>query len=164
MNKQKKMLWLMVILSSSTLPLLGWKSIRRFIPAITFINLYLCMESHFAYKKKWWVIKEKILPSLIGEFALMVGPFFAGTLWILKWTYGKFPLYMLVNLAFGWFFAFPFYAFFEKHGIWTLKKLSRWQLWLVFTNKAILMYFYQKLVENETYKGIKEAKEEEQYS
>lgn len=138
----------MILLSWLTLPFLGWKNIKRFTPSTLFISFVIMIESKIAEKRRWWVIYVKLFPNLIGETPLIIGPFFAGSLWILKLTYGKFPLYFLLNLLFDTFFVYPFYSIGKRIGFFSLINMKRYQLLLLFLWKSLLMYGAQLLVEH----------------
>ncbi|WP_090829877.1 MULTISPECIES: hypothetical protein [unclassified Bacillus (in: firmicutes)] len=100
-------------------------------------------ESVYAERKRWWVIHKKIHPNLTGETPLILGPFLVGSLWILRFTYGKFFIYLLLNAVANLFFVFPFYSLFKRIGIFTLVRLSRMQLAGLFFIKSVIMYIFQ---------------------
>ncbi|MGD6834517.1 hypothetical protein ACQCT5_20365 [Sutcliffiella halmapala] len=141
------LLWVMVIISLLTLPFLGWKHFKRFLPATIFMSIVISLESILAEKLKWWEIYKKIPPYFINEFAFIVGPFFAGSLWILRLTYGRFGLFFLLNAVVDALFVYPFYFWFKNIGIFALKKMKNSQLYLLFLIKAVLMYGFQSLWE-----------------
>lgn len=37
----------------------------------------------------------------------MIGPFFVGSMWILKWTYGNLKRFLLLNAIMDAIFSFP---------------------------------------------------------
>ncbi|RIW33309.1 hypothetical protein D3H55_11665 [Bacillus salacetis] len=69
-----------------------------------------------------------------------IGPFFTGSIFILKYTYGRLPQFLFLNLVVDAFFVYPFYLWFKKLGIWTLLRMNQLQLLLVFLTKSLLMY------------------------
>jgi hypothetical protein len=140
-------LWIMVFMSCLTLPFLGWKNFKRYLPGTLFMSLLIALESIVAEKLNWWAIYKKIPPYFINEFAFIVGPFFAGSLWILRLTYGKFKLYLLLNAVVDAIFVYPFYALFEYIGIFKLKKMNNQQLYGLFMIKSLLMYAFQMVWE-----------------
>lgn len=141
---KKLLLILMVIGSWLTVPFIGRKDFKRYYPAAIFIGAYiLLVERKIAQMRKWWIIKERLHPKLWGELPLVIGPFFAGSIWILKLTYGKLWMYLLLNSIADGFFAYPFYTWFKNLGIWRLIRLKQYHLFLLFLVKAILLYMFQ---------------------
>ncbi|MCM3706712.1 MULTISPECIES: hypothetical protein [Cytobacillus] len=140
--KKKLYLVLIIILSWLTVPFIGKKDFKRFYPAATFMGLYVLVEGIIAEKNKWWKIKTRLHSKLSGEFPLVLGPFFAGSIWILKLTYGRPLIYFLLNAVVDAFFAYPFYTWFKRIGIWKLLRFSQLQLFMLFIMKSIFMYVF----------------------
>jgi cellulose synthase/poly-beta-1,6-N-acetylglucosamine synthase-like glycosyltransferase len=136
----------------STLPwlsilIIGKKTLRRFLPGSIFMSLYLIAEGRFAEKKKWWWFPYSVKPNVLAEFPLIFGPFIVGSLWILKYTYGKFNLYLLVNILIDSFFTYFGLKWFKKIGYVSLIRLSKIQLSIVFLIKTIVLYGFQIVYE-----------------
>lgn len=146
-KKPVLVLWIMVFISILTLPFLGRKHFKRFLPGTLFMSILIALESIVAEKYKWWAIYKKIPPYFVNEFAFIVGPFFAGSLWILRLTYGKFYLYFLLNAFVDAVFVYPINVLFENIGIFKMKKMNRHQLFGLFLIKSILMYGFQGMWE-----------------
>ncbi|MCG1022869.1 hypothetical protein [Sutcliffiella horikoshii] len=146
-KKPVLVLWIMVFISLLTLPFLGWQHFKRYLPGTLFMSVLIALESIVAEKYKWWAIYKKIPPYFINEFAFIVGPFFAGSLWILRLTYGRFYLYFLLNAFVDAIFMYPVFTLFKSMGIFEMKKMSRHQLFGLFLIKALLMYGFQAIWE-----------------
>ncbi|MEI5907926.1 hypothetical protein WAK64_12755 [Bacillus spongiae] len=144
---KKLLLVFCLVLSWGTAPFIGKQSIKRYFPVAFLMALIVRIESIVAKKRKWWVFYTSIHPKLVGETPLIWGPFFIGSIWILKWTYRKPILYFLLNAAVHFLFVFPFYTLFHRLGIFALKRMSRLSLWGLFFIKAIIMYIAQKGVD-----------------
>ncbi|WP_100407462.1 hypothetical protein [Bacillus solitudinis] len=147
MKKTNGFIFLMTILPWLTVPFLGVKVLRRFLPASIFISLYLIAEGRFAEKKKWWWFPINVKPNMLGELPLIIGPFLVGALWILKFTYGKFNLYLLINIIVDSLFTYLGMDLFKKIGYATLVRLSKFQLSIVFLIKTFLLYGFQVIYE-----------------
>ncbi|MCM3160036.1 hypothetical protein [Metabacillus litoralis] len=141
------LLFLMMILPWFSLPVIDKKSFKRFYPASLFISIIVWLESFIAKKRRWWWFYERIHPKIRGETPLIWGPFFIGSLWIMKFTYGKFYLYLLINLLVDSFFSFRLVNWFQKLGISSLVRMNRLQLLFVFQFKALLLYGFQFIKE-----------------
>ncbi|WP_449621184.1 hypothetical protein [Robertmurraya sp. Marseille-Q9965] len=147
MKYSKGLLLVMLVFPWLTLPFLGKGAVKRFLAASILISLVVRIESIFAKKQRWWWFYEKLHPKLKGEFPLIWGPFFIGSMWILKITYGKFPMYLLTNLIIDTLFTYPFVTFLKKTGIGSLVRLKTYQLSLLFFLKSLLLYGFQYLKE-----------------
>ena len=138
----------MVLLTWSTLPLLGLKNIKRFFLASLLIGIIEVINAIVGKKRKWWVFYNKPNSYLFGEFPFNLGPFFIGSMWILKWTYGNFKRFAVLNAIVNGFFAFPFSSFSRKIRYYTLVRFNHTQFFLYFFLKSLLFYWLQFLVEN----------------
>ncbi|MGD6965952.1 hypothetical protein ACQCVP_05955 [Rossellomorea vietnamensis] len=140
MKLSRLLILLLLVFSWIMLPFAGWRSIKRFSPAAMFMGVFLLIEDLIAEKLKWWVIYPTLFRRLRGMTPFAIGPFFTGSIFILKFTYGKFPLFFLLNLAVDCFFCYPFYSWFKKLGVWKLVRMNQMQLLTLFLTKSVLMY------------------------
>jgi len=144
----KSILLLMMIVPWLSLPFLGGKSTKRFLPAAIFIALFVTIEDIFAKRRKWWWWYEYIHPKLSGIIPFLWGPFFVGSLWILKLTYGKFTRYIVLNLIVDSFFVYFLVNWLKKLGIASLVRMKKYQLSLLFLLKSLVLYAFQFIKEN----------------
>ncbi|MGM0846182.1 MAG: hypothetical protein ACQEUT_14490 [Bacillota bacterium] len=140
MKKSRILILLLLAFSWVMLPFAGWRSIKRFFPASMFMCVFLLLEDLIAEKLKWWVIYPNLSGRVRGMIAFAIGPFLTGSIFILKFTYGRFFLFFLLNLAVDTFFVYPFYNWFKKLGVWKLIKMNKLQLLMLFLTKSVLMY------------------------
>ncbi|WP_227551681.1 hypothetical protein [Metabacillus sediminilitoris] len=147
MKKRNTFIILMTILPWLSIPLLGVRTFKRFLPSVIFMNLYLVAEGRFAEKKKWWWFPFSVKPNVLAELPLIIGPFFVGSFWILKYTYGKFNLYLLANVIIDSLFTYLGMNWLKKIGYVSLVRLTKFQLSLVFLIKTFLLYGSQVLYE-----------------
>jgi hypothetical protein len=149
-KKLKFYIFLLFFLPWLSLPLLGKRTIKKFLPGALFMGCYVTLEGMLAEKRKWWWFPFRIKPNVLGELPLIWGPFFIGSFWILKYTYKKFNLYLLVNIVVDSLFTYFILDIFKKFGYVTLVRLSRFQLSIVFLIKSFVMYgfqvFYDKVI------------------
>lgn len=150
MKKLNFYILLLFLLPWLSLPLLGKKTITKFLPGALFMGFYVTLEGMLAEKRKWWWFPFRIKPNVLGELPLIWGPFFIGSFWILKYTYKKFNLYLLVNIVVDSLFTYFILDIFKKFGYVTLVRLTRFQLSIVFLIKSFVMYgfqvFYDKMI------------------
>ncbi|WP_170972069.1 hypothetical protein [Bacillus yapensis] len=159
MKYTKPLLILMMILPWLSIPMLGKAAFKRFLSAGLFISLMVRFTNFIAKKRKWWWWYTKLHPEISGSIPLIVGPFFIGSMWILKLTYGKFFRYMLFNLIIDAFFTFVLVDhWLTKFGIASLVRMKKIQLLYVFIILALQLYGFQYLKEN--FSGWKQRVEE----
>lgn len=137
----------MVLITWLTLPLLGSHNIKRFLPASILIVVIDGISIQIGKKLKWWVFYNKPKSYLFGEFPFSIGPFFVSSLWTLKWAYGNFKKFILLNAIINVIFAFPVANFARKFRYYTLVRLTNFQFFLNFISKAFLLYGIQYLLE-----------------
>ncbi|KAA0547430.1 hypothetical protein FZW96_11250 [Bacillus sp. BGMRC 2118] len=146
--KNIKFLLIFTLLGSwLTASFLKKRDVIRFLPASLFIALLVRGESVIARKRKWWWFYERVHPRLIGEFPMIWGPFFIGSMWILKLTFGKPFRYLALNMSIHIAFAYCLIDVLRKMGIASLVRLKRYQLVSLFTLKAWILYFVQFIVD-----------------
>lgn len=153
----------MVLLSWLSLPLLGEKSVKRFILSSLFMSLYIIFEFRFAEKRKWWWFPISLKSNFLGGLPIILGPFLIGSMWILKFTYGKFNLYLLVNILVDSLFTYFGMEWFKKIGYASLVRLTKFQLSLVFLIKSFVLYGFQVIYEKFTKHGSSRGKTEESF-
>ena len=95
----------MVLLSWLSLSFLGWSHIKRFLPASVLAVILEALNTQVGKKRKWWVFYNKPNSYFSGEFLFNIGPFFVFSLWGLKWAYGNFKRFILLNAMIHAFFA-----------------------------------------------------------
>lgn len=153
MKKTKVFLLLLTILPWLSFPLLGKRTIKKFLPGAIFMGIYVTFEGMLAEKRKWWWWPLNVKPNVLGELPLIWGPFFVGSFWILKYTYKKFNLYILVNLIVDSFFTVFMLDVFKKVGYGYLVRINKFQLSIIFLIKSFVMYgfqvFYDKVIRGE---------------
>ncbi|MDQ0257727.1 hypothetical protein J2S74_005189 [Evansella vedderi] len=138
---------LMVIISWLSLPILGWQNIKRFLPAAILVGLLEAWNVQIGKKQKWWVFHNNPNSYLSGEFPFNIGPFFVGSMWILKWTYGNFKKFISLNAVVDGFFAFILIRVMNKLKVAQLVRINHFQFFLYFFYKAFFLYGFQYLFE-----------------
>jgi hypothetical protein len=145
-NKKKVFSLAQLIIPWLTVPFMGKRSFFRFLPIASLVNLFLSTTSIIANKKKWWKNKNPISPGAV-DFTYFLGPYFVGTLWIFKFTYGNFPKYLLANLVIDSFNAFPYFFISQKLGVFKFRKWKKRHWGIMSFFWAIIIYGIQHLVE-----------------
>ncbi|HZH58798.1 MAG TPA: hypothetical protein VEY70_04315 [Metabacillus sp.] len=110
----------------------------RFLPVAIFISFFLSAFSTIANKKKWWKTKSPLYSKIPIDLTYILGPFFVGTLWVFKQTFGNFPKYMLTNLVLNFLSSFPLIYISEKAGVLKFKRMKRTTWYIATMFMAVL--------------------------
>lgn len=138
---------LMILLSWSTIPFLGIRNVKRLLPATILIVILEGINVQFSKKYKWWFFYNNPKSYVSGEFPFNIGPHLVGSMWILKYTFGKFKYFILLNAVIDFIFAFPIISLMEKLKIVTLNRINKWEFFLYIFYKAPILYWFQFLFE-----------------
>ncbi|MDQ0201227.1 hypothetical protein [Neobacillus ginsengisoli] len=138
----------MVLLSWISISFLDWRSIKRFFPTFIFVFLINCIDVPIGKKRKWWFFYNKPHSFFHNEFPFLIGPMLAVALWSLKWTYGHFKNFIMLNALFQLIFTFLAKSLFPKIKLFKLVRLNAFQFFLYFFYKAFFLYGFQYIFEN----------------
>ncbi|MBT2706965.1 hypothetical protein [Bacillus sp. ISL-47] len=147
-KNSRLLLIIMMIIPWISLPLLGRKTIKRFLPATVFICLVVKVMNIIAEKRKWWWFYTSIHSKIKGDIPFILGPYFICSLWVLKMTYGKFSLFLITNAILHFLFVFPGGKLLKKLGIVSLVRINSIQLFFILLIRAVLLYSFQFVKEN----------------
>lgn len=146
--KKNTFTYLMLFGPWLTVPFLGIKSFIRFLPVACFVNLSISILSVVANKKRWWINNNPIFLNGPVDFSYIMGPYFVGTLWIFKCTYGNFKKYLLVNILINIINAYPLSKSWDKMGVFKFIRMRKSIYYLCTILLSIIIYKFQKLLEN----------------
>lgn len=137
----------MVLLSWLSLSFYGRGNIKKFLPASVLVVLLEAWNVQMAKKQKWWVFYNKPKSYIFGEFSFNIGPFLVVSLWILKWTYGNFKQFLLLNAFIHAFFVFIIMRVMDKIKLVKLVRLNEFQFFFYFFYKAFFLYAFQYMID-----------------
>ncbi len=137
----------MILFAWSTIPFLGIKNVKRFLPASVLIVILEGINVQIGKNRKWWFFYNNPKSYISGEFAFNIGPHLVGSMWILKLTYGNFKRFILLNAVIDFIFAFPNLSLMRKLKVAALDRLNNWQFFLYIFYKAPVLYGFQNLFE-----------------
>lgn len=148
MKKPKFFYLALLIFPWLSVPLLGRSAFKKYLPAALFICTFTKAIDLYGEKKKWWRFYKGI-PPLDSMNFFNFGPYFVTSLWILKWTYGKFYMYIISNMILHICFVYlGGVKFVSRYKIFTLKKLNKFQYLLIDFLRALLLYSFQFIIEH----------------
>ncbi|MFB5197603.1 hypothetical protein ACE198_22290 [Neobacillus sp. KR4-4] len=142
MKNQKLFLLALLVLPWLTVPLLGRKAFKRFLPTAIFMCTFTKALDLYGEKKNWWKFYNGIGPFNSMNF-MNFGPYLVTSLWILKMTFGKFPLYIISNTVLHMFFIFGGLKFVENFKIFSLENLSKIKYLSINFLRALILYGFQ---------------------
>lgn len=151
-KKQMLLNGVMVLLAWSSLFFIGGRNIKRFLPASVLIVIIEAIHVQMGKRRKWWFFYNKPSSYFFNEFPFNIGPFLVGSMWILKWSYGNFKKFLLINTIVDGGFAFIMTNVFKRLRIFTLDRFSKMQLFIYFYFKAFLLYGSQYIYDKKVIK------------
>ncbi|TCP21700.1 hypothetical protein EV207_1409 [Scopulibacillus darangshiensis] len=139
----KKLLFIaMLIVPWLTMPFLGRSALKRYLPAAIFMCTFVKAIDMYGKQKRWWRFYKGMPPFKSVDF-LNLGPYFVTSLWMLKMTYGKFPLYLISNIVFQFLFTFLGLKYLKRYKIASLVRLTKFQYLAIDFLRALLLYGFQ---------------------
>ena len=138
---------IMIIVSWLSIPLLGKQTIKRFFPATIFSIIMCSLDLQIGKRLKWWSFYNIPHSTLQNEIPFLIGPMLLMALCTLKWAYGSFVKFLLLNAFGGVIFTFPLTMLFSKLKLYRLVKINHTQFFLYFFYKAFFLYGFQYLYE-----------------
>ncbi|WP_216827338.1 hypothetical protein [Alkalihalobacterium elongatum] len=137
----------LVMIPWLSLIFIGKRSFKRYSIAGVFIVIFEVINHMYGNKRKWWKFYEKKKSFLRDELPFSVGPYMPLCMWILKYSYGNFKKFVLLNGIADGIFAFVMMDVFKKLKIVRLNRLNQFQFFMYIHYKAYLLYLVQYLVE-----------------
>ncbi|HZG70669.1 MAG TPA: hypothetical protein VEY51_03955 [Chondromyces sp.] len=137
-----------VLLPWLSVPLLGVRNVKRFLPASILVWIMGIIDVQIGKKRRWWTFYYRPSSYLFNEFMYHVGPFLVGSMWILKWTYGNLMNFTLLNTVVDAFFAGPITSYSKKLKVYKRVRLNPFQFFFYFFYKSFFLYAFQYLYES----------------
>lgn len=143
--KKSKLLLFLLILPWLTIPLLGVNAFKKYLPSALFICTFTKALDMFGEKKKWWRFYKGIGPLDSMNF-FNWGLYFISALWILKMTYGKFPLYLVINSINHIIFTFFGLKQLKRYKI-ALVNMKKFPYLMLLTLRELVLYGFQLIID-----------------
>jgi hypothetical protein len=141
------LLWASFVLSWLSTLFLKKEEMRRYMPVALFCMLVFAFIIESGISLHWWAVKESSFP-LINIPIFVYGAYLVGTIWIFKYTYGRFWLFITTNIVLDFILIFFLINWFVQRGVWAFY-ISYFQVLLITTALAVLIYGYQMWQEGE---------------
>lgn len=136
-----------IIIPWLSLIFIGKGYIRRYSLASFMVSLFEIINHIYGHKRKWWKFYDKRKSFIRDELPFDIGPYIPISIWILKFSYGNFKKFVLLNAFVNALFTFLFIPFLKKIKIVRLNRLSYFQFFIYIQYKAYILYGLQYMVE-----------------
>jgi hypothetical protein len=126
---------------------IGKRNMRRYSFSGIFIVIFEIINHLYGHKRNWWKFYDKRKAFIKDELPFSVGPYMPISMWLLKYSFGNFKKFVILNVIFDGLFAFIFIDVFKKLKIVRLNRLNHVQFFIYLHYKAYLLYGVQYLFE-----------------
>lgn len=133
-----------------TVPFIPKDEFKKFTPVAIFASFLVLIVSFLSIPYKWWTIKGGLITKTLNDLSFILGPFFVGTIWIFRMTFGKFGLFALVNLLMDSFLSFPFTWLAQKLKMYKLVNFKPKHIFYISSSFALVSYIYQLFITSDT--------------
>ncbi len=142
------LLWSSFIISWLSVIFLKKEDLKRYMPVALFGALLSTIIIEAGTTLNWWSTKETVFP-LINMPIFIYGSFLVGILWIFKFSYKRFWLFLATNACIDLILIIPLDNWFVRRGILELNNITPLQMLFLSIVHATLLYSYQLWQEGE---------------
>lgn len=151
MNNQV-LLWSMFIVPWLSLFLMKKEDVKRFIPVALFTLSVSVIVTEIGITTGLWHIRENTFPlTLIPTYTY--GLFPVAAMWILRFTYGRFWIYLIIELVVNLIYAYILLPWIASRGIldFNYHLIS----YFIANGQGMLLYLYQMWQEDDLVPAVK---------
>lgn len=135
------LLWVLFFVPWLTLYFMPRNEIRRFMSAGLLATVMCVIVTEMGISNGWWYIRETTYPlAVIPTYTYGLFPVTA--MWTLKYLYGRFRLYLVVEVVLNTIFAAVFIPWIARRGIKDYD--ARLILFFLASAMGLITYGYQK--------------------
>jgi hypothetical protein len=146
-------LWSILLIPIISLIFVPRKDIKRYMPAALFTALTNIIIVDMGVSWNWWIIKESIYP--LNEVLPLAFAFLAAEIWILKYTYGNFTSFAVVEAFLSGIFILVVQPWFSNLGIWVRVNVTNFLAYVPAVFQFVLIYLYQMWQEDELVPAVR---------
>jgi hypothetical protein len=136
-----------IVIPWLSLLFIGKRSFKRYSFSGVVIIIFEIINHLYGHKRNWWKFYDKRKSFIKDELPFSVGPYMPFSMWLLKFSYGNFKKFVLLNVISDGLFAFVFIDILKKLKIISLNGLTHLQFFFYLHYKAYLLYGVQYLFE-----------------
>jgi hypothetical protein len=135
-------LWGILIVPWLTLFFMKGEDIKRYMPTALFATITSVIIVEVGSTLKWWIVSETAFPLQNISYLYGMNPVI--TMWMLKFLYKKFGLYVVIDAVLNIGFAYFLLNFFlNNRDIYHNVGATPFQVFLILTAHGIMLYGYQ---------------------
>lgn len=135
-------LWSMLIIPWLSLLFMKKEYVKRFMPVTLFAIITGLIIDDIAGTLNLFVVRQTVFPlSHINTYTLSLFPI--ATIWVFRFTYERFWLYMSANLVLDLFFNFLIMRWILMIGILEQFNFSAYKGFVMTLGHAVILYGYQ---------------------
>lgn len=157
--------WGLLVLPWFSLFFIGSRNLLRYVPVALFVTVINTIMYQAAYHYNWWREAGVFEWDDLIPVSWVYSAYLVATIWIFRLTYGRFWLYLLVNLVLDGLYIYVWYPVQQRLGLAASDiSLSPTATYAMMTGIALLIYLYQ-MWQDGLYKleGRKESEEEQRW-
>lgn len=140
--KNQIILWCMFVVPWLSLFFMKKEDIRRFMPVGLFSSLTSIIIVEIGISLNWWTVNESAWPIRSVSYLLGLNPIV--TIWIMKFLYKRFILYVITDVCFNLGFTFIFLDYFlQRLGIFIFTGTLPVLTFILTSVHGVLLYGYQ---------------------
>ena len=133
---------LIFLIPIASLALIGGKTLRRFLPVALFVTVVNTLMYQAAYHYNWWIESGLFNWDKVANIPWVYSAYLVATIWIFKYTYGKFIAYLITNLVLDGVYIYLWYPIQQKLGLAT-GEMSPHITYLIMIGVSLLIYVFQ---------------------
>lgn len=148
---KQAILWSFLIIPWLSLIFLDRRSIRRYMPVALFVTVVNTLIYQAAHHYNWWREAGLFKWDYIANVPWVYSAYLVTTIWVFRFTYGRFWRYLIVNLVVDGAYIYGWYPIQTKLGMasgW----LPPFPTYMMMTAVAILIYGYQMWQEGDIFR------------
>jgi hypothetical protein len=142
------LLWASFVISWLSVIFLKKEDLKRYMPVALLGALLSTIVIETGITLHWWSTKETVFP-FVNMPIFIYGSFLVGILWIFKFSYKRFWLFLSTNACIDLILIIPLDNWFVRRGILELYNITTLQMFLMSIGHATLLYCYQLWQEGE---------------
>jgi hypothetical protein len=140
---QDIILWTLFVIPWLSLVFINRSDLRRYMPVALFVTVINTLIYQVAYYYNWWREVGLFEWDKIASISWVYSAYLVATIWIFRFTYGKFWLYFIINLLLDGIYVFVWYPIQRNLGM-ASGEMARFNVYLIMTCVSLVIYLYQK--------------------
>lgn len=134
--------WILFILPWLSLFFIGGSHLRRFMPVALFVTVINTLLYQAAYHYNWWRESGLFEWDKVSSIHWVYSAYLVATIWIFRFTYGKFWVYLVVNMILDGVYSFLWYPI-QRRLDMASGEMPNFTSYLLMIGVSLIIYLYQ---------------------